>query len=121
MKFASIRLDGSPVWGRVDGDEIVVPDKAFLIPNPTLVDAIARDALDLVADVDESARVAVADAVFDPLLPNTGRIICVGINVRAHMKEMGREPPQYPWLFVRWADSQVGHGEPIYKPRASEQ
>jgi len=35
------------------------------------------------------------------------------------MKEMGREPPDYPWLFVRFADSQVGHLQPIIRPRAS--
>lgn len=120
MKFASIRLEGQSVWGWVDGDEIVIPDKAFLIANPTLRDAIGRDALQMVREVNESARVSVADAVFDPLIPNAGRIICVGINFRAHMKEMGREPPDHPWLFVRWADSQVGHGEPIYKPFVSD-
>jgi len=121
MRLASIRLDGTAVWGRVEGDEIIVPDKAFLVANPTLRDAIAHDALGLLPDVNELARVPVADALFDPVIPNPGRIICVGINFRAHMAEMGREPPDHPWLFVRWADSQVGHGEPIYKPFASEQ
>ncbi len=33
---------------------------------------------------------------------------------------MGREPPKYPWLFVRWPDSQVGHRQPLVKPFASE-
>lgn len=120
MRFTSIQLDGKPVWGRVEGDEIVVPDKAFLHAKPSLMEAIAGDSLGMVAEVRESARVPVAEAVFNPLLPNPGRVICVGINFKAHMKEMGREPPDYPWLFVRWADSQVGHGQPIIRPAASE-
>ena len=120
MRLASIRLDGKPVWGRVEGDEIVVPDKAFLHANPTLKKAIASDALGMIMDVRESARVPVADATFEPPIPDPGRVICVGINFMAHMKEMGREPPEYPWLFVRWPDSQVGHGEPIVRPAASE-
>jgi 2-keto-4-pentenoate hydratase/2-oxohepta-3-ene-1,7-dioic acid hydratase in catechol pathway len=120
MKLASIRLDGNPVWGRVEGDEIIVPDKAFLHANPTLKNAIASDALGMIMDVRESARVPVADAVFDPLITDPGRVICVGINFKAHMQEMGREPPDYPWLFVRWPDSQVGHGEPVIKPSASD-
>jgi 2-keto-4-pentenoate hydratase/2-oxohepta-3-ene-1,7-dioic acid hydratase in catechol pathway len=37
------------------------------------------------------------------------------------MQEMGRAPPDYPWLFVRWPDSQVGHGQPIIRPTVSEQ
>lgn len=120
MKLASIRLDGSPVWGRVEGDEIIVPDKAFLHARPTLMDAIAGDSLGMLLEVRESARVAIADAVFDPVIPNPGRVICVGINFKAHMQEMGREPPAYPWLFVRWADSQVGHGQPLVRPSASD-
>jgi 2-keto-4-pentenoate hydratase/2-oxohepta-3-ene-1,7-dioic acid hydratase in catechol pathway len=120
MKLASIRLNDAPAWGWLDGTEIVVPDRAFQIANPTLQDAIARDALELLRDVGEATRVPVAEAIFDPLIPNPGRIICVGINFRAHMQEMGREPPAYPWLFVRWGDSQVGHGQPLIKPAASE-
>jgi 2-keto-4-pentenoate hydratase/2-oxohepta-3-ene-1,7-dioic acid hydratase in catechol pathway len=38
-----------------------------------------------------------------------------------HIKEMGRERPEYPVIFVRFASSLVGHGEPMVKPRASEQ
>jgi 2-keto-4-pentenoate hydratase/2-oxohepta-3-ene-1,7-dioic acid hydratase in catechol pathway len=121
MRLASIRIDGNPVWGRVEGDEVIVPDKAFLHANPTLLEAIASDALGMVLEVGESARVPIADAVFDPLIPHPGRVICVGINFKAHMKEMGRAPPEYPWLFVRWGDSQVGHGQPIIRPTVSEQ
>jgi len=120
MKLASIRINGNPVWGRVVGDEIIVPDKAFLHANPRLSDALSKDALEMLPDVRESARVPVAEAVFDPVIPSPGRIICVGINYMAHIREMGREPPVYPWLFVRWPDSQVGHLQPIVKPFVSE-
>jgi 2-keto-4-pentenoate hydratase/2-oxohepta-3-ene-1,7-dioic acid hydratase in catechol pathway len=120
MRLASIQLNGNPVWGRVEGDEIFVPDKAFLHINPTLQSAIAAGALGMLDEVRESARVPVAEAVFDPVIPEPGRIICVGINFKAHMKEMEREPPEYPWLFVRWPDSQVGHGQPIVRPKVSE-
>jgi 2-keto-4-pentenoate hydratase/2-oxohepta-3-ene-1,7-dioic acid hydratase in catechol pathway len=120
MKLASIQLDGKPVWGRIEGDEIVVPDKPFLHANPTLQAAIASGALEMLLEVRESARVPISAAVFDPVIPNPGRVICVGINFKAHMQEMGRQPPDYPWLFVRWPDSQVGHGQSIVAPQASE-
>jgi 2-keto-4-pentenoate hydratase/2-oxohepta-3-ene-1,7-dioic acid hydratase in catechol pathway len=119
MKLASIRLNGMPTWGRVEGDEIVLPDKAYLHANPLLVDALAKGALELLAEVREGLRVPIAGAVFDPVIPNPRRIICVGINFMAHIREMGREPPEYPWLFVRWPDSQVGHRQPLVKPFAS--
>jgi 2-keto-4-pentenoate hydratase/2-oxohepta-3-ene-1,7-dioic acid hydratase in catechol pathway len=120
MKLASIRLDGKLVWGRVEGDEIIVPDKAFLHAKPTLLDALVDGSLGMLSEVRESARVPVTVAEFDPVIPKPGRVICVGINFKAHMQEMGREPPEYPWLFVRWPDSQVGHGQAIVRPTASE-
>jgi 2-keto-4-pentenoate hydratase/2-oxohepta-3-ene-1,7-dioic acid hydratase in catechol pathway len=120
MKLASIRVKGINVWGRVEGDEIIVPDKAFLHANPLLADAIAKGALGMLLEVRESARIPVAEAEFVPVIPHPGRIICVGINFMPHILEMGREPPKYPWLFVRWPDSQVGHRQPLVKPCASE-
>ncbi len=69
MKLASIRLDGNPVWGRVEGDEIIVPDKAFLHANPH-PEEMPLPAMHwgMILEVRESARVPVADAVFDPLI-----------------------------------------------------
>ncbi len=37
------------------------------------------------------------------------------------MKEMGRERPEYPVVFVRFADSIVGHGQPMIRPSDSVQ
>ncbi|MGI9291687.1 MAG: fumarylacetoacetate hydrolase family protein, partial [Gammaproteobacteria bacterium] len=121
MKLASIKRKGIHVWGRVIGDEIVVPDKAFLHRHPTLKSALqSSGTLEMLADVGESARVPVSEAQFEPLIPDPGRVICVGINFKAHMQEMGRDEPDHPWLFVRWGDSQVGHGQPLTAPSVSE-
>jgi 2-keto-4-pentenoate hydratase/2-oxohepta-3-ene-1,7-dioic acid hydratase in catechol pathway len=38
-----------------------------------------------------------------------------------HIREMGRERPDKPVLFTRFAASVVGHGQPLVKPLASEQ
>jgi acylpyruvate hydrolase len=35
-----------------------------------------------------------------PVVPSPGKIICVGHNYRNHIKEMGREVPEYPTLFA---------------------
>lgn len=120
MKLASIQLNKQPVWGRVEGDEVIIPDKAYLHRHPTLKSALQSGGLQMLHEVRESARVPLSAAVFDPLIPDPGRIICVGINYKAHMKEMGRGEPDYPWLFVRWGDSQVGNGQPLTAPAVSE-
>ena len=50
-----------------------------------------------------------------------GRILCIGVNYRPHIEEMGREVPEYPVVFVRFAESVVGNGEAIIRPAVSEQ
>lgn len=49
------------------------------------------------------------------------KILCVGVNYRPHIEEMGREIPEYPVVFTRFASSLVGHDEPVVRPRVSEQ
>lgn len=56
-----------------------------------------------------------------PVIPNAAaKFLCIGINYRPHMLEMGRDTPEHPVIFVRFANSLVGHGEPLTLPRASE-
>jgi 2-keto-4-pentenoate hydratase/2-oxohepta-3-ene-1,7-dioic acid hydratase in catechol pathway len=49
------------------------------------------------------------------------KILCVGVNYRPHIEEMGREVPEYPVVFVRFPGSLVGDGEALLRPRVSEQ
>ncbi len=50
-----------------------------------------------------------------------GKILCVGVNYRPHIEEMGREVPDYPVVFVRFPESLVRNGEPIVRPAISKQ
>lgn len=52
---------------------------------------------------------------------STPKILCVGVNYRPHIEEMGREIPDYPVVFTRFASSLVGPDEPVIRPRVSEQ
>ena len=49
-----------------------------------------------------------------------GKIVCVGLNYRAHAEEQGRTPPEQPVLFAKWATSLIGPGEPIVLPSLSQ-
>lgn len=54
--------------------------------------------------------------------PDTNRkILCVGVNYRPHIEEMGREIPSHPVVFIRFPGSLVEDGEPLLRPRVSEQ
>ena len=48
------------------------------------------------------------------------KILCVGVNYRPHIEEMGRAVPSHPVVFIRYPDSLVGPGEALVRPAASE-
>lgn len=48
-----------------------------------------------------------------------GKIICVGMNYRAHAEEQNRTPPDHPVLFAKWATALIGAGEAIRLPAIS--
>lgn len=56
-----------------------------------------------------------------PVIPDPDKIICVGMNYRDHVAEVGRTVTEKPSLFARFAGSQVGHLQPMIKPTVSEQ
>lgn len=57
---------------------------------------------------------------FAPPISNSDKILCVGLNYHEHVEETGREPVGYPTLFTRFADTQIGHLQPIIAPAVSE-
>lgn len=43
-----------------------------------------------------------------PVVPRPGKVLCVGLNYRTHILEMGRDLPEYPTMFAKFADSLIG-------------
>lgn len=54
------------------------------------------------------------------LFPNPGKIICVGLNYRNHILEMGRELPEYPTLFAKYSEALIGPDDDIALPPESD-
>lgn len=46
--------------------------------------------------------------------------MCVGLNYRNHILEMGRELPEHPTLFAKFARAQVGAYDPVVLPAGSD-
>ena len=62
------------------------------------------------------------DVTLLPPIPDpAAKFLCVGVNYIPHIEEMGRDRPERPVVFVRFADSLVGHGGTMIRPRESEQ
>ena len=121
MRFASYKIEGQAVYGLVQEASILEPPDEFRAKFPDLRSVLQAGALVEAKQAAQDGVQHALDAVaFEPVIPHPGKILCVGANYLTHMKEMGRVVPEYPWLFVRFADSQVGHGQPMIRPAASD-
>ncbi len=122
MRLMSFEHDGRPGFGIAVGDGVV--DASARLPNfRGLREALAAGAL---PELERLASIqpdfALGDVQFAPAIPDAAaKLLCVGINYVPHIKEMGRERPERPVLFVRFGDSIVGHGQPLLRPAESEQ
>ncbi|TWB87750.1 2-keto-4-pentenoate hydratase/2-oxohepta-3-ene-1,7-dioic acid hydratase in catechol pathway [Bradyrhizobium macuxiense] len=122
MKLASFKHKGQSSYGIVDGAIIRDIGAAMGARAPTLKDLLASEGLD---DANLAAAspppLPLSEIDFEPVVPNPGKILCVGINYATHIAEAGLPTPEKPMIFVRYPDSQVGHKQPMICPRESSQ
>jgi acylpyruvate hydrolase len=113
MRLATIRRpDGTTAAARLDGDELVVlpySDVVVLLGEPGWREAAASAA---------GERVALAGADLAPTVRPT-KVICVGLNYRSHIEEMGRELPDHPTLFIKFPDTLTGPYDDLVIPSVS--
>ena len=100
----------------------------------TMVGVVLGDKIAPITDVsafysDLPGNLAKARAIKTATLPLAGieerpaitpgaRVLCVGLNYRAHAAEGGAQVPDYPTIFGRWTASLVSGGVPV--PRIHE-
>lgn len=108
------RPDGLPSFGRLDGD--TVHDLGTAGSAAFLKDVADQDLTALPA----TGQFALADVRLLPVVPNPGKILCVGLNYATHVAETGREQKEFPAIFTRWADTLIADGEPLVRPRETE-
>ena len=71
------------------------------------------------SSADTAPRVALSDVQLLPPITNPEKIICVGLNYESHRKETGRPEVEFPTLFTRFANNQIGDGEAMWRPAES--
>ncbi|MDQ1249843.1 MAG: acylpyruvate hydrolase [Actinomycetota bacterium] len=114
MKLATARMAGSTRAVKVEGD--------------TLIDLGAADLGAFLARPDwrELAAAATqptypgADVQFATLVPRPSKVLCVGLNYRTHILEMGRDLPTYPTVFAKFAETLIGPTDDIKRPAETQ-
>ncbi|MEU5629921.1 fumarylacetoacetate hydrolase family protein, partial [Streptomyces tendae] len=109
MRFATILTGNTLTAARIEGDH------AVLVNASDAVDAyLHRDRLTDIGETDARtvhyARVSPAPA----------HILCVGLNYRSHIEELGRPTPAYPTFFAKFPSTLTGPRDTIALPRISD-
>ena len=117
MPYVSFRRgDGVASYGRIDGDSVLDLGRGEGAP----VDLKAAIAAGVLKELEGLTRVALSGIILLPVIRNPAKILCVGHNYESHRKETGRAKVDHPSIFTRFADTLIAAGQPIIRPRASQ-
>lgn len=112
MRFVTYRTESGPSAGRIEGDEVVLlhgQDASAAASAVLQGSPLAASGNSVAYDVDR---------ILSPSL-TPSRVVCVGLNYATHIREMGRELPEFPTLFAKFADALIGPFDPIRIPPES--
>jgi acylpyruvate hydrolase len=112
VKFASCSAGDRRFAALVDGDAV--------LPLRDVVELGPHTPSELLSDpplTDE--RFSLSELELLPVVPRPGKIVCMGLNYRAHAEEGGYDVPDYPALFAKFNETLVAAGDAILIPPES--
>jgi 2-keto-4-pentenoate hydratase/2-oxohepta-3-ene-1,7-dioic acid hydratase in catechol pathway len=120
MKLLSYAAAGKPGYGGFVSGGIV--DLGRRTRYPTLRAALAAGAIAELqaAATDVAADFKLSDVTLLTPIPDAEKVICVGVNYKGHIFELGRKLPEQPSVFLRLHSSLVAHGMPLVRPKVSQ-
>ena len=74
-----------------------------------------------IAGIKEWVTVPAASARLHAPISDPGKFICIGLNYKDHAEEANQPIPREPPIFAKWSNAIIDPGEPILRPRGSQQ
>jgi acylpyruvate hydrolase len=71
-------------------------------------------------DVPDGDGVPLEDVELLPPIERPSKLVCIGLNYRAHAEEQGAEPPETPTFFAKYANALASPGSTVALPPWSE-
>jgi 2-keto-4-pentenoate hydratase/2-oxohepta-3-ene-1,7-dioic acid hydratase in catechol pathway len=122
MQFLSFETEGRHSYGVwQDEDNWLEAPMSFQLKYPDLKSVIEADMLVKLDSItrQEGKVIKAESSYLLPVIPNLGKILCVGLNYKTHVAEMKRPDSEHPAIFVRFTDSLTAHNAPLPKPHAT--
>jgi acylpyruvate hydrolase len=114
MKLATITTSTGYRAVRVDAESVVETGHADIGA------LLANDNWEELAANASGNATPLAEVTLAAIIPQPGKVICVGLNYRTHILEMGRELPEFPTLFAKYPEAIIDPGATIELGRQSE-
>lgn len=113
MRLLTFRTGGGTRAGRLEGDEVVELDA------PDVGALLQAGNLDRAPETGRRHRLAGLDLA-PPVVDRASKIICMGQNYEAHLREQNLEVPKLPTLFPKFPATLVGARDDVVLPKVSE-
>jgi 2-keto-4-pentenoate hydratase/2-oxohepta-3-ene-1,7-dioic acid hydratase in catechol pathway len=122
VRLITYRRGGEEGYGVVSGDGVVACGPLVGDRAPTLRSALEQGILDRLPQLTAGrpADFSLGELELLPPIPEPRKILCIGVNYAAHRDEARMDEQAHPPVFTRFADSQVGHDQPVHRPRVSD-
>jgi acylpyruvate hydrolase len=111
-------VDAAAAAGRAGLDEGVAWSsvRAIVAQDADRLAALGEAADALAAEGDGGVVVPAAEATLGPPVPDPQKILCVGLNYRAHAAEASLDEPVVPMVFAKFPNVLIGSGRAIELP-----
>ncbi len=121
MRLVTYESDRGPRAGVLDGERVVDAWDALGGEGSSLRELLAAGRLGDLADAAEGAEgVPFADATLLPPITDPEKILCIGLNYRAHAEETKQQIPEVPTVFAKFRNALAAPGAVVALPKASE-
>jgi len=113
MRFASVSHEGRPLAVKIDGDVAIPLLDISELGRRTPASVLSAPPLY------EKVSFPISQLTYRPVVPNPGKIICIGLNYVAHIQETHNQEHEYPVLFTKFVTSLTGAYDDVPHPPES--
>lgn len=124
MQLLTFASDNGPRAGVLTAEGVF--DAWEVLDHPTRSSLRELIGEDRVAEAGERIEAGTSVAPLDPAsveilapIPDPDKIICIGLNYKAHAEETGQDLPKAPIIFGKYRNALVGNGRTVVLPAAS--
>jgi 2-keto-4-pentenoate hydratase/2-oxohepta-3-ene-1,7-dioic acid hydratase in catechol pathway len=119
MRLVTYRSDRGARAGVLHGDRVVDAWDALGGDGASVRELLVAGRLPDLTDADGPEGIPLAGADLLPPVPDPEKIVCIGLNYRAHAAEAGIEAPESPTIFGKYRNALAAPGATVALPAAS--